>query len=80
MGSPPAPAVSASCQLGDSETLSSSLQNGTGKVSRSAIQTEIEVEKYWSRKLSFARGLIGGMKGGLIQLCIAWTVGSVVVM
>lgn len=79
MGFPPAP-DSSSSQLGDSETLSSSFQDGTSEVSRSAIQTDIEVGKYWSRKLPFARGFLGGMKGSSIQLCKAWTVGSLVVM
>lgn len=66
-------------QLGDSETLSSALNDSTTKVSH-RMQTNIEIVKGWYREFPFTRRFLGGMKGGLIQVCAAWTVGSLVVV
>lgn len=38
----------------------------------------IKENKYWGH--SFAEKFLGGMKYGSIQVCAAWTVGSLVVM
>lgn len=70
---------SACHRVGDSETLSSTLNDSTTKVSH-RMQTNTKVAKGWYRQFSFTRKILGGMKGGSIQVCAAWTVGSLIVV
>lgn len=72
--------ASSCSQLDDNEWLSSSLHDGTAKASHCVIKSSIEAGNDRGGQFSFASKLFTAMKRDTIQVCTAWTVGSLVVM